>query len=55
MLADILGVEMFKTSETLAVKENQYGDDLGIGKTSRLIAMLLTITDLMFLSSEEKY
>lgn len=55
VLADILRVKVFEASESLAVKENQDGDDLGIGKPSRLIAMLLAITELMLLCSEEKY
>ena len=54
MLADILSVEMFKTSEPLAMKKNQDCDDLGIAKTSRLIAMLLTITKLMFFEFRRK-
>lgn len=40
--------------ESLAMKENQYRY-LGIEKPTLLIAMYSTITDLMFLSSNEKY
>ena len=47
VLADILRVKVFEASESLAVKKNQNGNDLGIGKPSRLIAMLLTITELI--------
>ena len=54
MLADILGVEMLEASESLAVKENQDGDDLGIGKPGRLIAMLLAITELMLFEFRRK-
>jgi hypothetical protein len=54
VLADILGVEMLEASESLAVKENQDGDDLGIGKPSRLIAMLLAITELMLFEFRRK-
>lgn len=45
--ADILCVKVFEASESLAVKENQDGDDLRIGKPSRLVAMLPAITELM--------
>lgn len=48
MLADILRVKVFEASESLAVKENQDGDDLGIGKPSRLIAVYFAVTDLVF-------
>ena len=54
MLADILRVKVFEASESLAVKENQDGDDLGIGKPSRLIAMLLAITELMLFEFRRK-
>lgn len=54
MLADILSVKVFEASESLAVKENQDGDDLGIGKPSRLIAMLLAITELMLFEFRRK-
>ena len=47
MFANVLRVKVFETSEALAVKENQYRDDLCIGKTPRLIAMYFAITDLM--------
>ena len=36
------------------MKENQDGDDLGIGKPSRLIAMLLAITELMLFEFRRK-
>ena len=54
VLADILSVKVFEASESLAVKENQDGDDLGIGKPSRLIAMLLAITELMLFEFRRK-
>lgn len=54
MLADILRVKVFEASESLAVKENQDGDDLGIGKPPRLIAMLLAITELMLFEFRRK-
>ena len=54
VLADILRVKVFEASESLAVKENQDGDDLGIGKPSRLIAMLLAITELMLFEFRRK-
>lgn len=47
VLADILCVKVLEASESLAVKENQDGNDLGIGKPSGLIAMLLAITELI--------
>ena len=54
MLADILSVKVSEAPESLAVKENQDGDDLGIGKPSRLIAMLLTITELILFEFRRK-
>ena len=48
VLADILRVKVFEASEYIAVKENQDGDDLCIGKPSRLIAMNFAIANLMF-------
>ena len=54
MLADILRVKVFEASESLAVKKNQDGDDLGIGKPSRLIAMLLAITELILFELRRK-
>ena len=54
VLADILSVKVSEASESLAVKENQDGDDLGIGKPSRLIAMLLAITELMLFEFRRK-
>ena len=54
MLADILRVKVFEASESLAVKKNQDGNDLSIGKSSRLIAMLLAITDLMLFEFRRK-
>ena len=39
MLAYILRIKVFEASESIAVKEDQYGDDFGIGKSSRFIAM----------------
>ena len=54
MLADILSVKVSEAPESLAVKENQDGDDLGIGKPSRLIAMLLAITELMLFEFRRK-
>lgn len=47
MPAYILSVKMFKTSESLAVKEDQYSDYLSIGKTPGLIAMYFAVADLM--------
>lgn len=38
---------MLKTSEVLAVKENQYSDYFGVGKTPGLVAMYFAIADLM--------
>ena len=54
VFADILRVKVFEASESLAVKENQDGDDLGIGKPSRLIAMLPAITELMLFELRRK-
>ena len=54
MLADILRVKVFEASESLAVKKNQDGNDLSIGKSSRLIAMLLAIADLMLFEFRRK-
>ena len=54
MLADILSVKVSEAPESLAVKENQDGDDLGIGKPSRLIAMLFAITELMLFEFRRK-
>lgn len=54
MLADILRVKVFKASESLAVKKNQDGNDLGIGKPSRLIAMLPAITELILFEFRRK-
>ena len=54
VLADILRVKVFEASESLAVKKNQDGNDLSIGKSSRLIAMLLAITDLMLFEFRRK-
>lgn len=54
VLADILCVKVFETSESLAVKENQDGYDLGIGKPSGLIAMLLAITELILFEFRRK-
>lgn len=54
VLADILRVKVFEASESLAVKKNQNGNDLGIGKPSRLIAMLLTITELILFEFRRK-
>ncbi len=39
---------MLEAPEALAVKENQYGYNFGIGKTSGLVAMDFAIADLMF-------
>ena len=52
--ADILCVKVFEASESIAVKENQDGDDLCIGKPSRLIAMPLAITELMLFEFRRK-
>ncbi|MDE5905958.1 hypothetical protein [Duncaniella sp.] len=54
VLADIQRVKVFEASGSLAVKENQDGDDLGIGKPPRLIAMLLAITVLMHFEFRRK-
>ena len=54
MLADILRVKVFEASESLTVKKNQDSNDFGIGKPSRLIAMLLAITELMLFEFRRK-
>ncbi len=54
VLADILRVKVFEASETLAVKKNQDGNDLGIGKPSRLIAMFFAITELILFEFRRK-
>lgn len=54
MLTDILRVKVLEASESLAVKKNQDGNDLSIGKSSRLIAMLLAIADLMLFEFRRK-
>lgn len=54
MLADILRVKVFEASESLTVKKNQDGNDFGIGKPSRLIAMLLAITELILFEFRRK-
>ena len=48
VFAHILRVKVFEASESIAVEKNQDGNDLGIRKSSRLIAMYFAITDLMF-------
>ena len=52
--ADVLRVKMFEASEALAVKENQYGDDLGVGKPPRLIAMFLAVAELTLFEFRRK-
>ena len=54
VLADILCVKVLEASESVAVKENQDGDDLGIGKPSGLIAMLLAVAELILLEFRGK-
>ena len=54
MLADILHVKVFEASESLTVKKNQNGNDLGIGKPSQLIAMLPAITELILFEFRRK-
>lgn len=55
MLTGILRVKVFEAPESVTVKENQDGDDLGVGKPYRLVAMPLAITDILFFCSDEKY
>ena len=54
MLADILRIKVFETSESIAVKENQYRYYFCIRKSSRLVAMNLAITDLMLFEFRRK-
>ena len=54
VFADILRVKMFEASESLAVKKNQYGDDLGIRKPIGFVAMLLAVADLMLFEFRRK-
>ncbi len=48
MLANILCIKMLEALEAHTVKENQYGYNFGIRKTSGLVAMDFAIADLMF-------
>lgn len=48
MLAHILSIKVFETSEALGMEENQYRDNFGIGESTGLISVDFTITKLVF-------